>query len=80
MIPVSGDDQRMSQLQAWLDAGWWIEEPVLQRSAYHGLNGRVWAFEIVVRRSEQRQVIVLPDAPPVHQFLQQQHLAVLDLA
>lgn len=80
MASVGSDNQRLSQLQAWLDAGWVIEEPVLQRSVYHGLNGRVCAFEVVVRHRERRQVIALHDAPDVQLFLLQRRLAVLDLA
>jgi hypothetical protein len=71
---------RLWQLQSWLRAGGQIEEPVLQRSAYHGVTGRVCIFEVVVNHGGSRRAIMLSDDPAVYTFLSQQHLAVLDVS
>jgi len=73
-------DPRLDQLQTWLATGWRIEEPVLQRNAYHGPHGRTCAFEVVVNNAGERRVIGLRDAPAVQDFLLQQRLAILDLS
>lgn len=70
---------RLQQLQAWLAAGWVIEEPILVRSAFYEPGGRVCAFEIVVKQQNARRVIALPDAPDVQQFLGDQQLALLTI-
>lgn len=75
----SSDLVRLHQLQVWLAAGWTIEEPVLQRSAYYAQRGRVAAFEVVVRQRGERRAIVLPDVPDVHRFFDARRLAVLNL-
>jgi hypothetical protein len=71
---------RLSQIQAWLQAGGRIEEPVLQRSAYHGMTGRVCVFEVIVNHGGDRRVIALADDPAVYTWLSRQHLAVLDIS
>lgn len=71
---------RLSQLQAWMDAGGQIEEPVLQRSAYYSARGRVCMFEVVVNHGGVRRVIALADEPDVYLFLNQQRLSILDVS
>ena len=71
---------RITQLEDWLIAGWEIEEPVLQRSAYYRADGRVCAFEVVLCRRGERRAIALHDVPAVQTFLVQRRLAVLDLS
>lgn len=71
---------RLSQLEAWLRAGWQIEEPVLQRSAYHGAAGRICVFEVVVNHCGDRHVIALADEPDVYTFLDRHRLAILDVS
>jgi hypothetical protein len=73
-------DLRLLQLQAWLQAGGQIEEPVLQRSAYHGMTGRVCVFEVIVSHGGDRRVIALSDDPAVYSWLSRQRLAVLDIS
>jgi len=77
---VTNENPRLDQLQAWMAAGWQIEEPVLLRSAYYGISGRVCVFEIVVNHKGERRVVALHDVPEVQTFLSQQQLAVLDVA
>lgn len=73
-------DPRLNQLEAWLAADWQIEEPVLQRNAYHGPHGRTCAFEVVLINAGERRVIGLRDAPAVQEFLLRQRLAILELS
>jgi hypothetical protein len=71
---------RLSQLQAWMEAGGQIEEPVLQRSAYYSARGRVCMFEVVVNHGGVRRVIALAEDPDVYSFLDQQRLSILDVS
>lgn len=75
-----GETSRLLQLQAWLEDGWSIEEPILQRSVYHRLYGRVCAYEVVVHQRDERRVIALRDKPGVQHWLCEHRLAVLDVA
>jgi hypothetical protein len=70
---------RLAQLESWLQAGGQIEEPVLQRSAYHSAAGRVCIFEVVVNQGGHRQVIALSDDPAVYLFFHRRQLSVLDV-
>lgn len=71
---------RLGQVSSWLDAGWQIEEPVIQRSVYYTNAGRVCALELVLSSGDARRVVALEDAPAVQAFLKQRQLRVLDLA
>lgn len=70
----------IKQLQDWTEAGWRIEEPVVQRDAYYRSDGRVCAVEIVLRRGGERRVIALRDEPEVARLLHVQGIGVLDVA
>lgn len=72
--------ERLALLESWLLGGWWIEEPVLQRSVYHGLHGRVCAFEVILSHADERRVLALHDGPDVQQFLAEHQLTVLNVA
>lgn len=80
MIAVTSENSRLAQLQSWIAAGWQIEEPVLLRSAYYGIRGRVCAFEVVVNCQGERRVVALHDVPEVQAFLSQHDLSILDVA
>lgn len=79
-MEVVQQNLRLFQLQAWLQAGGQIEEPVLQRSAYYSARGRVCMFEVVVNHGGVRRVIALADDPDVYVFLNQQRLSILDVS
>jgi hypothetical protein len=79
MAAVQQSNMRLAQLESWLQAGGQIEEPVLQRSAYHSAAGRVCIFEVVVNCGGHRQVIALSDDPAVYSFFYHQQLKVLDV-
>lgn len=70
----------LDQVGMWLEAGWQIEEPVVQRSVYYTVAGRVSAFELVLHCRDQRRVVALEAVPAVQAFLRQHALAVLELA
>ncbi|MDP9316090.1 MAG: hypothetical protein M3R24_35415 [Chloroflexota bacterium] len=73
-------DPRLNQLETWLASGWQIEEPILQRNAYHGPHGRTCSYEVVVHHAGERRVCGLRDAPDVQDFLLRRQLAVLDVS
>lgn len=70
----------LHQVCAWLEAGWQIEEPVVQRSVYYTAAGRVSAFELVLHSPDERRVVALEAGPAVQAFLKQRDLVVLELA
>ena len=73
------DDDRLNQLQNWLTQGWQVEQPVLLRTALHTFSGRLCAFEVVVYRGAERQVLALADTAAVHQWLEQTRLPIIAL-
>ncbi len=79
MERAGSGEPRLDQLRSWLMAGWVIEEPVLQRSIYHGIHGRVTGFEVVVERGGERRVVALRDVPEVQNFMLERGLTVLEL-
>ena len=78
MHVYSSTEARLRQLDEWMRSGWEIEEPVLQRNAYHSIFGCTSIFEVIVARSGIRSVIALQDEPDVRRFLTQRHLMIVD--
>ncbi len=66
MIPEL--DQCLELLLSWLDQGWQIEQPVLQRSGLPAATSRLFVFEVIVIREGEWRVIALNDGPDVSAF------------
>lgn len=59
----------LARLTSRVASGWTIEGPVFERPAYHGLHGRVSAFELLLRSEQGAEVFALPDVPEVRSYL-----------
>lgn len=70
---------RLSQLVAWVDQGWHVEAPVLQRDVLRGPTGRMAVFEVVMRRGSERRVLALNSDQAVDRWLQDAKVAVLNI-
>ncbi|MBA3944644.1 MAG: hypothetical protein H0X37_08795 [Herpetosiphonaceae bacterium] len=79
MEPVNELPDRLSQLMTWITDGWRVEEPILQRSMLHCRTGSICAFEVVVRRDDERRVIALMDDHAVQLWLEQANFHVLHI-
>jgi hypothetical protein len=76
---VEGDTSRLQWLARQIDAGWRIEAPVLERQVYRGAEGRVGAFEFVLRSADGCQVVAVGDCPEVREFLADRGIASVGL-
>jgi hypothetical protein len=77
MDAISVPDQRLELLQSWLDQGWQIEQPVLQRRVLYAATGQACVFEVVIIKCGEWRVIALSDGPDVYAFLMHHHLDVI---
>lgn len=70
---------RLDMLRKQMRQGWVIDAPVFGRDAYLSPQGCVRAVEFVLCSATGRQVIAVPDGPPVRDFLHQYGLSVIEL-
>lgn len=70
---------RLHQIMTWLSQGWQIEEPVLQRTILHGAAGSSGAFEVVMRRNDERRVLALNASSSIEDWLAQRSVSVLNI-
>jgi hypothetical protein len=79
VIELAVTTSHLPELLRRLDEGWWIEEPLLQRSILFGLDGRRSVLEAVICKDRERCVIALGDEPEVQAFVAQRGLRLLEL-
>ncbi len=79
MIELPTVTGHLPELLRYLDDGWHIEAPLLQRSALHGIDGRSAVLEIVLRKERQRRVIAVGDDVEVRHFFESRRLPILEI-
>jgi hypothetical protein len=67
----------LPELRRRLEAGWHVEEPLLQRSVLHGIDGRRAVIEVVICRDGERSVLALCDDPDVQHFVGEHRFDIL---
>lgn len=76
---VAPTQNHLPELRRRLEAGWHVEEPLLQRSVLHGLNGRQSVIEVVICRDDERSVLALCDDPDVQHFVVEHRFDILEV-
>ena len=66
----------VATLERLIEAGWWIEPPVLARLAWSRQNSDQLAYHFILQRGSQRSLVVIADSPELHRFLAAQALPV----
>ena len=79
MLQLSPTQNHLPELQRRLEAGWRIEEPLLQRSVLHGLHGRQAVLEVVLCKNGERSVLALCDDPDVQHFVVKHRFDILEV-
>lgn len=79
MVHLDDATKRLELVRYHMQQGWQIDAPVLGRHAYLDKRGSIRAVEVVLSRSEMRQVVALPDTASVREFLHQYGLNVIDV-
>lgn len=79
MAELPAESFHLSELVHWLDAGWWVEEPVLHRCGADGGYDCPTVLDVVLRKDDERRVLALGNDLAVWDFLEQRKLAILDV-
>lgn len=73
---AAGTLRTLAALAQLIEQGWQIEPPVLVRLAWAPQCSGEQAYHIILKRANQRTLVVLPDSPRIHRFLCQHDIPV----